>query len=153
MLRMSKLTDYAALVMAHLAVDPERVHAAHEIALAVRVAQPTVTKVLKTLARAGLLHSHRGTKGGYLLAAQPRQITLAHVVQAMEGPIGLTECGSKPGRCHQETTCATRGNWQSINQVVLDALHNITLDQMARPAPSYPVNWMPRREAGQISRG
>lgn len=153
MLRMSKLTDYAALVMAHLAAEPERVHAAHDIAQAVHVAQPTVTKVLKTLARAGLLQSQRGTKGGYLLATEPSHITLAHVVQAMEGPIGLTECGSRPGRCHQETTCATRGNWQSINQVVLDALHNITLDQMVRPAPLHPVAWVPRRAAGQISRG
>lgn len=152
MLRMSKLTDYGTLVMVHLAREPARVHAATEIAQSVRIAVPTVTKVLKILARDGLLQSHRGTKGGYVLAIDPADVSLARVLEAMEGPLGLTECGSAPGRCQQESTCSTRGNWQFINNVVMDALRNVSLAQMAAPQ-AQPVRMETRRRSATAGAG
>lgn len=137
MLRLTKLTDYGTQVMTYLAHEPGSVHAAAEVAGSLHLSLPTVTKILKILAREGLLASHRGTKGGYALARAPERISVAQVVQAMEGPIGLTECGSAPGVCVQESSCSVRGNWQVINRALLTALENVSLAHMA--APSQPV--------------
>jgi FeS assembly SUF system regulator len=130
---MSKLTDYGTVVMTSMARAPDHVHSAANLAVQTGLALPTVTKVLKTLARARLLVSVRGAKGGYTLARAPREISIAQVISAMEGPIGLTECGSVPGLCLVESGCAVRANWQSINHMVLQALDRITLEQMTQP--------------------
>ena len=133
MLRMSKLADYGTVVMTSMARAPDRIHSAANLAAETQLALPTVTKVLKTLARERLLESVRGAKGGYLLARAPREISLAQVISAMEGPIGVTECGSTPGLCLLESGCSVRTNWQRINRMVLQALDRITLEQMAQP--------------------
>jgi FeS assembly SUF system regulator len=133
MLRMSKLADYGTVVMTSMARAADRIHSAANLAAETDLALPTVTKVLKTLARKRLLESVRGAKGGYLLARAPREISLAQVISAMEGPIGMTECGATPGLCLQEPGCSVRTNWQRINRMVLQALDRITLEQMAQP--------------------
>ena len=133
MLRMSKLTDYGTVVMTYLAGTPERLHAASEVAENIGVAAPTVSKVLKTLVRSGLVASHRGTKGGYALSRPAERITMAEIIGALEGPIGLTECASNPGRCVQETSCSVRGNWQRINLAIRKALEEVTLAEMVSP--------------------
>jgi FeS assembly SUF system regulator len=143
MLRMSKLTDYATVVMTYLARHSGRIHAANEIAAEVHLASPTVTKVLKMLAREGLLMSQRGTKGGYSLAREATRISIAEIIQAMEGPIGLTECGSSPGLCTQESSCSIRGNWQIINEAVLQALGTVSLAQLAVPPQPVRLNLSP----------
>lgn len=133
MLRMSKLTDYGTVVMTSMARAPDHVYSAANLAVQTGLALPTVSKVLKTLTRARLLISVRGAKGGYTLARTPREISIAQVINAMEGPIGMTECGSVPGLCLVESGCAVRANWQRINQMVLQALDRITLEQMTQP--------------------
>lgn len=140
MLKMGKLTDYATVIMSYLAQDPGAVHAASELAQVVGVSAPTALKVLKTLARAGLLTSQRGTKGGYQLARPPAEITMAQILEAMEGPIGLTECGSSPGACRREAGCSVRTNWQRISQAVGEALARVSLAEMAEP-PGQPVHF------------
>jgi FeS assembly SUF system regulator len=135
---MSKLTDYGTVVMTYLARDPGAVHTAHAIAERIGVALPTTSKLLKTLARAGLVTSTRGTYGGYLLARPAEQISLAAVIAALEGPIGLTECASEPGSCEQERGCSVRGNWQRINRVVVGALEHVSLAEMV--APLFPID-------------
>lgn len=139
MLRMSKLTDYGTVVMTYLAGEPGRWHTAAEIAGQIHVAVPTVSKILKTLARHGLVQSHRGVKGGYTLARPASQITMAEVISAMEGPFGLTECSSNPGLCVQESSCSVRANWQKVNQAIRRALEGVTLAEMVRPMPATQV--------------
>lgn len=136
MIRMSKLTDYGTLVMTYLARQPDGVHNAAEIAAATQISPPTVSKILKLLARGELLTSHRGTKGGYSLARAPEAISLAEIVDAIEGPIALTECSSNPGLCVQEDSCSIRPNWLKITQAVRRALQGVTLAEMAQPALS-----------------
>lgn len=114
---------------------PERIQSAAEIATAIHVPVPTVSKVLKILTREGLVLSLRGAKGGYQLSRPPHQITVAEIIQAMDGPIGMTECSITPGLCTQESDCAVRANWQRVNLIVLQALEKITLDQMIQPVP------------------
>jgi len=135
MLRVSKLTDYATVVMTVLAEAPERVHSAQELAERARLELPTVSKLLKQLAHAELVQSYRGVNGGYKLARAPQAITIAEVVTAMEGPIGMTECGAHSGLCGHEPHCGVRVNWQRINQAIAQALGSVTLADMIKPPP------------------
>jgi FeS assembly SUF system regulator len=133
MLRLSKLTDYGTVAMAHFAREPDRIHAAAELAAAIGLATPTASKILKMLARADLLRSVRGAKGGYTLSRPAGEISIAEVIDAMEGPIGVTECSAIPGLCAQERSCSIRANWQRINRVIRDALDQMTLADLAQP--------------------
>lgn len=135
MLRLSKMADYGTVVMTTMIRDSERSRSAAEISAAIHVPVPTVSKILKILARGGLLVSLRGAKGGYLLARPATQISLVDIIHAMDGPFGMTECSVTPGLCTQESGCAVRANWQRINHAVLGVLRDITLDQMIAPVP------------------
>jgi FeS assembly SUF system regulator len=134
MLRVSKLADYGTIVMASMAREPHRVHSAAEVAIRIGLAAPTVSKILKTLARSGLVTSSRGAKGGYRLRCDPAQISVAQIIDAMDGPIGMTECSTIPGLCSQERRCTVRDNWMRVYEIVLGVLQGITLEQMTRPA-------------------
>lgn len=134
MLKLSKLTDYATVILGFMAKDNSYVHAAMEIATATGIALPTVSKILKLLVNADVLISTRGAKGGYALARAPEQISVAAVISAMEGPIALTECSITHQGCEQASGCEVRGNWGLINQTIHNALESITLADMIKPA-------------------
>jgi len=128
---MTKLTDYGIMLLTHFARQPDgSMYNARDLAAAAGLPVPTVGKILKMLAREDLLVSHRGSKGGYSLARQPHEISVAEIIGALEGPVGLTECSVGPGTCDQESRCPTRSNWNRINRVVLEALKGITLSEM-----------------------
>ena len=151
MLRVSKLADYGTVVMASMARDPLRVHSAAEVATRIGLGTPTVSKVLKTLARRGLVSSSRGAKGGYRLPRAPAEITIAQIVDAMDGPIGMTECSAAHRLCPQEGGCGARASWQTINHLVLETLSRVTLEQMAHStAQSVPVSAIVRRPPARI---
>lgn len=137
MLRISKLTDYGIVLMTLFAGAPERTtRTARDLAAASRLPLPTVSKILKSLCRAGLLASQRGASGGYGLARAATAISLAEVVEAIEGPLALTECcAATPTACDVEADCPMRPQWQVINRAVYRALHELTLDQLTRPLP------------------
>ena len=138
MLRVSRLTDYSTVVMAYLAARPDTAHKAKDIAQNTHVALPTVSKLLKLLARAGLLAAQRGMNGGYSLARPAHDITLAQIIHAMEGNIALTDCGHhQQGACTMESLCAIRNNWRTINGVIQETLQNISLADMTRPMKFY----------------
>jgi FeS assembly SUF system regulator len=134
MLRVSKLTDYATVVMTLLAERPQDVHAALALAERAHLELPTVSKLLKQLGRDGLVESFRGVNGGYRLSRAPQDISVADIVVAMEGPIGMTECGAHTGLCNHESHCGVRGNWRRISDAIETALRSVTLADMLRPA-------------------
>jgi FeS assembly SUF system regulator len=136
MVRMSKLTDYGTVVMTYLARRPDAMHSAGEIAVDTHLALPTVSKVLKLLARDGLLVSSRGARGGYGLARPAQTISMAEIIRAMEGPIALTECSDEAGQCVQEPLCSIGGHWQRINQAMRETLEGIKLADMIEPLPA-----------------
>ncbi len=138
MLRVSKLADYSTLAISYLALEPREGRTAREIAAAIRVGAPTVSKILKILARKGLLVSLRGAGGGYRLALRREQISVARVIDAVEGPFAFTECSGTPCHCIQEPNCPIRSNWQRINRDVRKVLESVTLADMVRPARSRP---------------
>ncbi len=130
MLRVTKLTDYATVIMTVLADQPDRIHSASELADRAHLELPTVAKVLKPLAQAGLVEGFRGANGGYRLAHAPEAISLIEIVEAIEGPLAMTECSIHEGQCGIEDHCGVRANWRRINDVVADALRNVSLAQM-----------------------
>lgn len=135
MFRITRLADYGILLMSYLASDRRnQVHTARDVSGATGVPLPTVSKILKALARAGLLASHRGVGGGFALARDATSINVADVVSALEGPIALTACLS-PERetCSVEATCPVRTNWERINDAVRDALESLSIAEMAVP--------------------
>lgn len=134
MLRLSRLTDYGVVLLANLASQPDRgVHNARELAAEVGLPLPVVSKLLKMLARSGILVSHRGSKGGYGLARPADAITVNEILAALEGPVALTECSIAPGVCHHETHCGVRNPWQRISQAIRSALDDVTLQDLADP--------------------
>ncbi|MCD9028176.1 SUF system Fe-S cluster assembly regulator [Luteimonas sp. BDR2-5] len=142
MLRVTKLTDYATVVMTVLAARPDTVMSATELADQAGLEAPTVSKLLKPLAQAGLVEGFRGANGGYRLARPADAISLVEIVEAMEGPLAMTECSLHDGHCGISAQCGVRTNWRRINDVVADALRGVSLSQMlgdaAHPAPSSP---------------
>jgi FeS assembly SUF system regulator len=134
MLRISKMTDYAVVLATHLAAV-KGPHAARDLAVETQIPEPTTSKLLKKLTRAGVVVSQRGAKGGYSLARSPREIGIHQVIEAIEGPIAVTECSdeSSDSFCEYETSCGVRANWQRINLAVQNALSDITLADMAFP--------------------
>jgi FeS assembly SUF system regulator len=135
MLRVTRLTDYATVVLTVLASEPDRVWSAAELAERARLELPTVAKLLKPLAHGGLVASFRGTHGGYRLAHAPTEISLIAIVEAMEGKLGMTECSGEHSTCEHEKHCGLPTHWRRINDVIADALGAVTLADLV-PAPA-----------------
>lgn len=152
MFRMNRMTDYGIVLLTHVARRGATGLSARELAEVTRIPQPTAGKLLKTLVREGLLVSHRGREGGYSLAADPREISVARVIAALEGPIALTDC-DVPSRCEHEGACPTRSNWQLVSRTILESLSRLSLAEMLSPLPAnpfpftFPVRQVERPEA------
>lgn len=132
MIRISRLTDYGIVLMSHLAAHGERAHNATQVASEAHLPLPTVSKLLRLLAREGLLESHRGVKGGYDLARPAAEISVGSIIKALEGPIAITTCtNDSPGDCEHEPNCPVRGHWHLINLAIRQALDSVTLADMA----------------------
>jgi len=134
MLRLSKLTDYATVVLTCMAREPQRVFATFELAEATGLMVPTVSKILKQLVKAKILGSSRGARGGYFLLQDPARINLAVLIDVLEGPIALTECSQSRQLCRQAPGCSVSAHWQLINRVLWNALATLTLADLANPA-------------------
>jgi len=135
MIRITRQTDYGIAILAYLAAKPiEAIHTARDVAGVSHVPLPMASKILKILAREGLLISHRGVKGGYSLARHPNGIMIGEVIRALEGHIGITECASHPGSCEHELICPVRTNWQRVNSAVREVLERIPLSDMMAPS-------------------
>jgi FeS assembly SUF system regulator len=130
-LRISKLADYAILVMVELAKKPLEVFSAQALAERAGIELPTASKVLKLLAQAGIVQSFRGPAGGYAVKRPATGISVADVISAIEGPIAMTECSIHEGLCSVEATCNARENWQKISRAVAGALEQVSLAEMA----------------------
>lgn len=136
MIRITKEADYGIVLLASMARDAGHSYSAATLAERNRLSLPMVSKILKTLARAGLLVSQRGAQGGYRLARSPREITAAEIIDALEGPIALTECSHTDFNvCAHQDHCSISNHWNRINQAVREALNNISLWELSRPVP------------------
>lgn len=140
MLRISRLTDYGTVVLAQLAEQPGGFASAAELAQTTGLGLPTVSKLLKNLAKSGLVDSARGSHGGYRLARDAARISAADVIDALEGPVSITDCSAHDRRCELEATCTVGGTWQRINHAIRQALDEISLADLLRansPLPRF----------------
>ena len=129
MLRITKITDYGFILLAHMAnQDRELLHNAKDLSAAIGIPLPTVSKVLKILTQGAILQSHQGSKGGYSLAKPAGEITAAEIIEAVEGPVAITDCSSSEG-C--ERNCVVSPSWQQVNTAVIGALEGLTLADMS----------------------
>jgi FeS assembly SUF system regulator len=135
MIRLAKLSDYGLVLMTLIAQGKGgAVHTARDLAVVSRLPLPTVSKLLKQLLQSGLLVSHRGIRGGYSLAREAAEISLAEIISAIEGPIALTDCSSEiTGLCYLEEGCPIKRNQRVISQVVRGALEKVTLSDLIQP--------------------
>jgi FeS assembly SUF system regulator len=135
MVRLGKLTDYGLVLMTYIARNHELpLRTARDLAVESRLPLSTVSKLLKQLLQSGLLTSHRGTKGGYILARDPQDISVVEIIAALEGPMALTECSTDvTGLCDLEPCCPIKTNQQIINQAVRGVLDKITLSDLVQP--------------------
>jgi len=142
--RLSKTTDYGIVLMAQLASAPQRTSQnARELAQSSDLPVPMVSKILKALAREGLLVSQRGAKGGYHLARLPEELSVSEMIRVLEGPVALTDCAIGPALCSHETMCAVREPWQVISRVVERALADVTLADLVRQRAAAPASARP----------
>jgi Rrf2 family protein len=132
MLRLSKRADYALMAMKHLAVRGDRgSSSAREIAEQYNIPIELMAKVLQRLVRRGLLRSHQGTRGGYQLGRGPAQITVADVIQAIDGPVTVTACTTEEGQCEQFSRCNVRDPLFKVRDRILAALAECTIAELA----------------------
>ena len=129
MLRITKIADYGFILLVHMAnQQADLLHNAKDLSAAIGIPLPTVSKVLKILTQGNILKSHQGSKGGYSLARPANEITAADIVEAVEGPIAITDCSSVEG-C--ERNCPVSPSWQKVNVSINGALTALTLADMA----------------------
>jgi FeS assembly SUF system regulator len=140
-LRISRLTDYGTVVLAHLARDDTDLVSAAEVATATGIALPTVSKLLKALAKAEIVSSTRGSHGGYQLARDAQEISATDVIDALEGPVSITECSASDSHCDFEDSCNVGSAWQRINLAIRRTLDEISLADLLRTKRP-----LPRRE-------
>ena len=132
MFRLNRLTDYGVVVLSQMSRKPEDLSTAPQIAQKTGVPLPTVAKLLNALVHENLIESHRGPAGGYTLRRPAEEISVAEIIQALEGPIALTACveGSADD-CGVASMCPMRGNWDRVNKAIHGALSDVTLADMA----------------------
>jgi FeS assembly SUF system regulator len=158
MLRISKLTDYGTMVLAALAARPQHRYTATAVAERTRLGLPTVSKLLKSFHRAGLVTSVRGAHGGYQLARPATSISAAEIIDAIEGPVAITECSGHHSACDLETVCSTGSAWQRVNTAIRRSLDELSLAQLSgqeavaawRPELSVVIRPLPAGRPGRL---
>lgn len=131
MLKLSRMIDYGVVVLSQMAHRRHNLTTAPELAEATGLPAPMVSKVLKSLARSDLVVSHRGVHGGYSLSCGPDEISVAAIVEALEGPVALTACvEASDAHCQVESLCPIRGGWEKVNDAIRGALEAVSLSDL-----------------------
>lgn len=142
MIKISRLADYAIIILHYLATHPGQRFSAAQVAEATQLGAPTASKIMKRLNEAELLNSVRGSNGGYELARLPNQISMMAMIAAIDGDLAVTQCADDQSACVHTQVCGVKRHWQLINQAIVGVLGNLTLADLCRPAnevPEFPV--------------
>ncbi len=134
MIRLSRLTDYAVALLSYMdRGGKDGLWTASDLAEKSGLPMPTVAKVLKLLAKSGLIAAVRGASGGYKLSRCASSISVAMIIEAMDGPIAITDCaeGSEHSGCNIEKICPMTGGWNKVNRAIRQALAQVSLAEMA----------------------
>ncbi len=134
MIKISRLADYALVVLSYLIEAPRCCYSAAVLAERTTLSVPTVSKVLKLLNEAKLVTSVRGVNGGYRLVKEPEQMNLVEVISAVDGVPALTECCLPKNQCVHDSHCQMRSQWQLINRVIIQVLSQFSMADLKKPA-------------------
>lgn len=137
MLRITRLTDYATVILGHMASAPETMYSAKALSETLSMGGATASKILKLLANHGLVISQRGKEGGYRLAKAPENIPVTDILEALEGPLAITECALHQNLCQQSSGCGVKDHWQRINSVIVNALKELSLADLLGATPTH----------------
>src|SRR6185369_13790663 len=136
MLRLSKKADYALMAMKHLATQTDVAStSARAIAEEYNIPLELMAKVLQKLARRGLLASHQGTRGGYTLSKPTSSISVADIIQAIDGPLTVTACSTEDEQCEQFNRCNVRDPLWRIKDRIIAALDTVSLAEISSDVP------------------
>lgn len=147
------MADYGVVAMTHIARRADDMHTASSVAQATGVPLPSATKLLKLLARHGILSSQRGAKGGYTLRGSPSEVSVAELIVAIDGPIALADCLEGPaGHCGLESFCSIRSPWKKVSDAIRVALEEVSLAEMIG-ATAYvpPTGEAPRPQRPEVA--
>jgi Rrf2 family protein len=134
MLKLTKKADYGLMAMRYLAENAGNgSSSAKDVAEAHGIPPELLAKILQRLVKAGLLVSHHGINGGYVLARDPRTISAFDVIQAIEGPLFITSCVTTRGECGQTSRCTVREPLRKVSQGIEEVLSKITIYDMSEP--------------------
>ena len=127
-MKINRLTDYATLLMCEMVDDKDKIVSAKHLSEKTKIAEPTVVKLLKMLAKKGLITSYRGNLGGYKLAKESSAIKIFDIIIAIEGDISLTLCGmNSHNACDYNTGCKVKHGWGKLNNLFMQALQDFTI--------------------------
>jgi FeS assembly SUF system regulator len=130
MLRITKIADYGFILLSHMAIqDQESLHNAKDLSETISIPLPTVSKVLKILTQGGILQSHQGSRGGYSLSRSASDITAVEIIEAIEGPVALTDCCTTDG-CDRD--CLVSNSFKKVNETIISALQGLSLADMVK---------------------
>ena len=135
MIKLSKLSDYAIVVLSRLATEQGELQTASSLSEGTGIPEPTVAKVLKLLSRSGIIQSIRGVKGGYLFNRSPSEITITELIEALEGPVAITSCADEEleNNCAMSGLCPIHGRWVPVNKAIKSALDQVFLADLLIP--------------------
>ncbi|MCW8930789.1 MAG: SUF system Fe-S cluster assembly regulator [Gammaproteobacteria bacterium] len=139
MIKIGKLADYALLITDYLASSRDSLCTTEELSKETHLPVATVRKLLKKLVDAKIVNSYRGSNGGYSLSSSPKEISVAKVIVAVEGPIAITECAISNEICSLSNECHLKGNWGILNKFFVDTLNNISIADMSRALSEHPI--------------
>ncbi len=135
MIKLNRMTDYGVVILVHVCSGVDEIITAPSLSLTTGLPLPTVSKILKKLAKKKLITSHRGVNGGYSQRRPLSKISVAEMIEALDGPVVLTACveGAEHS-CNVESLCPVRGGWDRVNTAVRNALEEISLEELCMPA-------------------
>ena len=135
MIKVSRMADYAVLLVCKMSKNQDKFYSANELSLNTSLKTTTINKILTKLTKASITSSIRGVTGGYKLAMAADDISVGNIIDIIDGRVALTVCVEKGenNNCELESVCTSRSNWQVINNAVCNALNSISIEEMANP--------------------
>lgn len=132
MIKLGKMTDYAVVILSEIArAGQDNVVKVSSLVETTSLSKATIAKLTKILVKGGILNSSRGMLGGYILSKKPDDITMKDVITAVEGPVALTSClDHKSTSCLIQNVCQVRGNWEKVNNEIIESLQRVTIADM-----------------------
>ena len=135
MIKVSRMADYAILLVCKMSGDEKKVYSAHDLSIQTKLKITTISKILTKLTKANITSSIRGVTGGYKLVMQAEDISVGNIIDIIDGKVALTVCveEGENHNCDLVSLCPSQSNWQIINNTVREALNSVNIAEMANP--------------------